>query len=520
MKQQNLNRKYHLSKFILCCVLIVTFQACKKADKFYDTLGKLPQIENNAKYAYKTAYIIGDTMIITGRLQPQNNLKITIGGVTAPITKTGTVFYDTHDSTTIMDQIGLLITPEMEGKSREVKVTSGGYNVTGAAIDVYSEGGKGSFTNSLKAMTVKNFSDSQQLFLFCLNGKGDTYYYSLTTRDIRHIKKDGTEEVVYDLSNGLDPSGNVLVSAFLTGGVDPLGQYLYFSVQTNIGYSLLQLNLQNKTLSTLNSSSDLSAPYEGNINNVHVIVTGIYPDAKGNLYLSLGLGNNALLPNSREPFIPDAIARYNKASGKLTYVYKQIYKFGTTTYADMPGTSFVSGGPGNSHLTELRFSPEESLFYALETNAITNTFQIFDLTAPLLLQTFSTDLSGASSVFDVIAPFSGLKLGLGEAQPDRSFGYLPLPGKRLQTLLYQSTSGFNGAGKNSFPKWVVFDFTDQRTYAYAPGKFDQGKYVFQPTFYLSPKSTVIDAMLNYDEQGNLYSTANGKMTLIKTQTVN
>lgn len=151
---------------MICCMLVVGFQACKKADKFYDTLGKLPQIENNAKYAYKTAYIIGDTMIITGRLQPQNNLKITIGGVTAPIAKTGTVFYDTHDSTTIMDQIGLLITPAMEGKSREVKVTSGGYSVTGAAIDVYSEGGKGSFTNSLKAMTVKKLFGQPTTFSF------------------------------------------------------------------------------------------------------------------------------------------------------------------------------------------------------------------------------------------------------------------------------------------------------------------------------------------------------------------
>src|ERR1700744_3701377 len=74
--------------FLAFSFLLAAFNGCKKADRFYDKLTNLPQIDYSQNYVYKPAYVVGDTMVIYGRLQPQNNLQITIGSTTAQIVNT------------------------------------------------------------------------------------------------------------------------------------------------------------------------------------------------------------------------------------------------------------------------------------------------------------------------------------------------------------------------------------------------------------------------------------------------
>ncbi len=503
------HNQYNSSKLLIvstCCVLLFTFMACKKADNFYAKENQYPQINNTAAYAYAPAYVVGDTMLITGRLQPKNNLQISIGGIQAQVVKVDSVLgadviVNQQRVQTYQDQVGILITAGMIGDAREVKITSSGYSTQGAAIDVYSLGGEGSFNNSLGSTQLTTLSNTYQ-FLYAVTGKGDVYYFAKNNAQLWHIKKDGKKEFLYDLSR-------LNINVFLAGGVDPQEQNLYFSVQLATGYALYQLNLQTQALTVLNQSAELSSPYEGAISQVHLMVTGIYPDAKGNLYLGIGLGNQQASPN----FVPDAIARYTVSNNRVQYVFNAIRNY---TYPGMPGlrlpTKITSQG--------IRVSPDENLLYVIGDGLSGFGVDEFNLEVGVLVQDFETlNPTGTLSGYNVIGPFSGLKINFSTSiVASQAFGYLPMPNQRLQTLLFQdidgSVSGQTGniAEQLNFPKWTVFDFANKRTYAYALGLFQtgNGQYNFGD----------IDELLNYDEAGNLYMTANGKSYLIQTQPAN
>nr|WP_199077704.1 hypothetical protein [Pedobacter sp. ASV19] len=476
--------------FLLACTIL----SCKKTDKFYNKLQNLPQIDQSAANAYKSAYIVGDVMIITGSLQPKNNLQISIGGITADIVKTDSIKNPQQSLAgrrPFIDRVYVSITAAMVGKNQQVKVTSDGYSTIGPAIDVYTPGGRGSFSTSLFAAKLTDFS-SENVLLYCQNGKGDVYYYVPDTQTIVHIKKDGTQQAVYNLSS-------LVPSLFLCGGVDPVGNKLFFSIQAAGIYGFYQLDLHSKAIVLLNQSVSLSAPYEGRIGSVHMVVTGVYPDSAGNLYLGLGQGNKQNMPF----FLPDAIAKYSLADGKITYLYKSIV-FGNS-FTNMPGISLNAGNTP----TGLRFSPDENLLYLLQTSyidAVTGVIAIYDLSASLKIQEFTTsNTTDDASQYQAIAPLNGLHINMGEgSNPAWSFGFLPMTGRRLQMLLYQN---YKQAVNYGFSKWIVLDFIDKRTYAYAPDNFSQNGYSFFTK----------DLLLNYDEEGNLYATGNNLSAIIKTQ---
>lgn len=149
--------------------------------------------------------------------------------------------------------------------------------------------------------------------------------------------------------------------------------------------------------------------------------------------------------------------------------------------------------------------------YSVEVSNATDVIKLYDLSAHIFLQEVHPNFSSSSTItqYDAVAPFSGLQIKL-KYGADNSFGYLPMPGKRLQVLLYQN---YAQGANYGFPKWIVFDFINKRTYAYALGKFqqgDNGQYVFRES----------DQLLNYDEGGNLYMTGNGISYLLKTNPIN
>lgn len=532
MKQNIFLFKRLLSKLFTLGLMLSALASCKKSDHFFTKLQSLPQVDYSTSNAYKSAYTVGDTMCITGRLQPQNGLKITIGGVKATIVKADTIPYNLpgglEAGNSHLERAYLLITDKMVGKAQEVKITTGGYSITGAAVDIYPAVEPGSFSKSLKAVAVKPFADPNNTFLFCQNGKGDVYYYAAATKDLRHIKKGGSEEILYDLSESLDTGSQVLVTSFLAGGINPQGTKLYFSVSTSQGYRLYMLDLGSKELNLLNQSTGLAEPYEGQIDKINLLVTGIYPDSAGNLYLAIGLGNGKLLTNDGSVFLPDALARYNLAENKVSYIYKNFYR--SSTSGRLPG-AYITNVTISYSITGFAISPDENLLYLLgqNTGTFNKTIEVFDLDVSTKLVAFNTGNStNGLTQLDVIGPFSKLQLNMGVGTPyaaEAAFGYLPMPGKRLQILLYQylqinSVGTGNIPPQYGFPRWITFDFDQQRSYAYAPGRFNSGGYVFGLTRNTQPVATKEDRLLNYDEEGNLYMTANGKSVLIKTQTAN
>lgn len=507
------------------CYLLLSLGACKKSDQFYNQLKSLPQIDLRTGFAYNPAYITGDTMVITGLMKPINTLQINIGSVKANIVSVDSAKYkypggggvNGFDSTYV-DRVKIVITQAMEGKKQEVKLINNGNSALGPSIDVYPYGGKGSFNDSLKLVPVKTFPGTGNVFLHANNGKGDIYYYAPGTHDLRHIKKDGSEDVLLSMSNLTDQFGPYTINTCVTGGVNPQGTTAYLSVITdNGGYRFLKINIQSKTLSTLNSSVAIAAPFEGKIDQVKIVINGIYPDSKGNVYLAVS--------NNSAGKTPNAVALYAENTGQLSYIFKVVDYALFAPISGMPGVE-IKLPAVDQHIQGVRFSPDENLLYALTFANITTQggINVYDLSARMKLDQFQPSTPPvAGGGLNILGPFSSLRVAWNY-EADRNFGLLPMPGRRLQTLQYQFYGPYGGdlaaTAKSGFPKWTVVDFSEQRIYAYATGRCNVGNYTFGPyDRFQGPSVSVTDQLLNYDEDGNLYMTANGKSVLVKTQVI-
>jgi len=476
---------------ILCafCFTLLVLGGCKKTDNFYKTLSTLPQIDNN--YGYKAAYSVGDTLVIRGVFNPIRNVGVSVGGINAPVVKTDSVsgvniVVNGQTISKYEQIISVIITQAMVGSKREVKISNGGYSALGAPIEVYTVGGPGSFNRPLSPVQVAALPEQCQ-FLYAITGKGDAFYYTQPSKSIWRVGGDGAITKVLDIS-GLN------ISSFVAGGVDASERYLFFSVQTTAGYALYRQDMTQGDLILLNRSASTVSPYEGSIANVHMIVTRIYPDMNGNAYL--GVGGQDLLATTY--FHPDAIARYAIADGTVHYLYKSLDGF--APYAGMPGLDL-----GSVNVVDVKIMPDEQIMYAIRQNSLTSSYGIqqYSLQTSILLQDiepFTADLGGITHQ-SVVAPFTQLRFLLSASGTSlQGGGFLPMPGNRLMVLY------------NHFDHlwWLGFDFASKRTYAYAPGDFQltaSGQYAID----------IADQLLNYDQDGNLFMTANKLSYFLKTQ---
>ena len=486
--------------FFLCLTLLY---GCKKADHFYEKLDGLLQVDVSASLAYRTSYVVGDTLQIYGLLKADQNLQVLINGVNGEIIKREKSFYFTSErDSAYMDHISVLISEAMIGTNLPVAFKNGDLSGTGPSIDVLSYYGEGSFDKELTNELLYTFPDRENIFLYCASGKGDVYYYSQTDKRIRHLHKDGTEDAILDLSLSL-PDGSI-TQEFLAGGVDPGNQNLYFSVHTDKGYALYKLALTNQNLTLLNASQAIAQPFSGKLDEVNIVVTSIYPDKNGNLYL--GIGNSAF--NVGRIKVPAALAYYTVSDKAFGYLYKWY--------------GMVSGSPGeqlqySTTLQGWRLNPDDKMLYVFDHSI---GIDAYDLESRVKRQTVKPSVGVNGDIFQFVANFQNTSINFGGgANPDLCFGLMPMPGNRLQALLYQyyNSNGTNIAGAHDFPKWMIFDFKNARTYAYAKGRFDRGSYVFNPTTYLFPKNIYVDELLNWDEDGQLYMSANGKKVLLRTK---
>lgn len=97
-----------------------------------------------------------------------------------------------------------------------------------------------------------------------------------------------------------------------------------------------------------------------------------------------------------------------------------------------------------------------------------------------------------NSSFIISGPMSALTGTTGKG--DDLLGFMPLSNDRLLVLY------------TFIPTWGVLDFAGDRGDQYAPGKFDYQGFAF----------TQNDLLLNYDQEGQLYMSANNGVILVKT----
>ncbi|NML39612.1 hypothetical protein HHL17_20600 [Chitinophaga sp. G-6-1-13] len=491
------------------------FSSCYKADNFKNTLDALPQVSYQTGYSYRTSYTVGDTMKITGRLQPNNGLKIRIGNEDAVIVAADSLHFRpfTGDTATIfMDWVKVLITGNMgSGAEIPVTITSGGRTINAASINIFGQYGEGSFKKSLALTAHADITSPYNIFLNCINGKGDLYFYEYTTGNLQHVRKDGTIETL--LTREQLTGGVYNIQTFIAGGVNPQGTKAWISAQADTTYAFVELDLGTKKIKVLNHTKTYTAPYTGGIGQVNVKVKAVYPDSKGNVFL--------VTPGMQWGQEKDysAVAKYNVTDGMISYQFRT-----AVSPEGLPGVDITD--PDNPSVLKLPLIlPDESVMYLPGSNKLT----VYDLQSRVVIKTLKIQAEAWGVLPNsYTGSFNGIKINFNSyignnSTPETGFGFLPRPGQKLIFLLYQYLDGRTlGMGNNNIaplvggPKWMAFDFAESRTYQYAP-QADLSNFVFEPfNAPGKPASIFSDQLLNYDEEGHLYATANGRKKIIRT----
>jgi|GEM_PF-5464799 hypothetical protein len=476
--------KKYMNQFtcaIIALLLALSFSACKKAEQYYKKLDAQPEVRNE----YQTVYGIGDTLILDGRLNAENQLEIKIGGVKAEIASLTKI-------QEVIDRAKIIITSEMGiGPDRPITISSGGNVIQIRSIEIIESSAMGQLPGPVKWQRVTSLSRGT-MPLFCLNGKGTVFFWTVANSIIR-IAKDGTSTQMFDGNTLTDNFGSFTINAFNAGGVDPSEQYAYFSAITTDGnadnvtndiYRLCRIDLQKGQLTTLNRSvlpktnptQASMQPYEGLIGNVKIFqVTGIYPDRKGNVYVQLSQEQNAMAKLA--------------ADGRFKYLLN---------YNNNPQSNNPLPGVKTRQALEFPYAiyPDEGLLYA-RLQGGTVSVSLFDLNAQAEIYTNNfTYWSPVSSIYQpyISGTFAVLTL------PSQSAN-LALPGKRLLNF-------YNERADRGVPATMgLLNFNLKRGERYAPGGIAAGIYTLSPG---------ADQWLNYDEEGMIYGTANSKSVIVKT----
>lgn len=500
-----------MKKLIYVLLLVLIGSSCKKAENYYKKLDAQPEVRSN----YQALYGVGDTMTLMGRLNPQNNLEIRIGGVKATVVSI--VKQPIPRDNYIMDTLErakFVITKEMGiGTDRKVEITSAGNTIQGSPIQIVEGIESGVLPGPVQLVKQADIPTGATS-LFCQNGKGSVYLYRPDKSFVK-ISKNGTLTDLFSGTSLTDQNGQFSMLTFNAGGIDPTERYLYFSALTTDGntdnasnaiYRLCRYDLQSKALITINRSAFPNAinqrvmsaytPFEGPVSSAKLFaVTGVYPDSKGNVFLNV---------NSSSSY-----ARIS-AAGQLNYLLRSgsnvpsIYNptMGSNYSADevrrlLPGVVFTTG------LSAFRaIHPDEGILYlrlgAFADNIrrieLNNAVEVFGFTPKFVPAFYEGGTPYISGTFDILTG------GYEISNPPGLFGYLPLPGAKVLLLYYQ------GLDTRTYPALGTLNFDERVGRRYAPGKLLKNGYTMNSA----------DRMLNYDEEGMVYMTANNNTVLLKT----
>lgn len=495
--------------------------ACKKTDRAFEQLQNIPELELTNEYIYKGSYVVGDTMVMYGRLNPaKTDFRVRIGNGTAPLLGWRHLPHDSlKNAGTLfpagLDEVKIKITASMgAGEKRPVWITSGGYNIEGLPVDIsLTPLDTASFGYDLQVTPYYFLPDQNARLFYCVNGKGTIYLYENGA-----IKVIRNRRSVTLLNSYSDQFGSFTITKMYAGGVDFHERYLYFSAlaeesspdaATNYIFRFCRYDLESGQLTTLNRTLVPRAreaqtlqslqPFAGQVGQVKMqAVTGIYPDSSGNVIVNIeqvisygGLQNP--FPNSF------TVLANLRSDGTLNYQYKNDNYSMTYYNAGAGGFGATRSIPGVviSNPFWFRISPNEKLLYCnYYVSQVVNGYRVYDLATTDMIRDF---IPQNSNNWILEGPFTSL------AFRDKFYGYFPMPGKRL-LVLADANAGDNAEGQG-----VVLDFNGRNAYLYAPA-VDAGDYFNGAAI----SSNTGESVLNYDEQGHLYLFTSKEREILKT----
>lgn len=477
-------------------LILMSLVACTETENFYDTLRALPQLDLRQGNAYSAAYAVNDTMVVVGKLQPENNLVITVGGVAATILTTERVLADPLPDADTLDRVSFIITGNMgAGAGRPVVITTGGYSLNGPSIEIYETAGAGSFSQPLRLTEYFAGVKTNALYLNGVNGSGNIYYYA---DKAFYRLKEGMAEAIVTPGQMRHTDGKLFtVASVFAGAVDPQEENIYFSAFTSKGYLLCKFNIALGALEVLNTSSRISEPpYEGILADLKFVCNGIYPDNDGNLYLAMSSASASALPY--------ALAYYHRADNMVKYQVKlPIADDGQEQYkAGIPGLQILDLVPGERYAFYRVMLPDNSLyvFTTVMDGSATGLCRIkrYDLTTKTVTSAVTVGGDRARQEnLQAVGPFHILNFAFDFHVGAQ--GFVPLPGQRLAVWFHYHTD-------NIKPFWGAIDFAAQRLYRLAPR--------VETTPY-----TISNELLNYDADGHLYMTANTQTVVVKMEII-
>jgi hypothetical protein len=377
------------------------------------------------------------------------------------------------------------------GAGRPVTINSGGYSVDGPEVEIYETAGTGSLDHPLKLSTYFT-PPADAVYFYCVSGNGNIYYYSKKEGTISAIINGAKQTIAGSSNFKLESGATFRIDSLYSGGVDTKEQNLYFSAKTNKGYLLCHFNIASPVLTVMNrnASAAIAPPFEGELDTLHFIANGIYPDTLGNLYMTF------VEPGASSFY---AVTRYTHQDNQLSYLFKQRVKINNGM-----SLQFVEGMPGlrfqsDEIVSFLRVQPDEKMLYvfSLIPGSLTPSGFMAGRISEYDMETrfriiFFTSQNNIISHPQYLGPFSMLTITFDFSKKE-TLSFMPLPNRRLLAILYQ--------------QWTAIDFSSERFYAWAPGKLETSGLNLD---------TQTDVLLNYDQSSNLYMTGNGRKFILKT----
>lgn len=498
------------------CFIGIWLSSCSDADKFYDKLDTQPEVIANLEEVYS----IGDTLILRGRLNPENGLQVSIGGIDAPLFDIGSYESQTNGDGMILDEVKVLITETMGiGENRPVTLTSAGITISASGIEIVGDANAAILDTQMQLIKVADIP-SGAIPLYCHSGNGNVYTFNSTSKKLFKINAtDGSINEVFNESACTDTKGAFTFEEFNAGAVSPDEKYFYFSAKVKESgqsrtlelYKFCRYDLQNSTLATLNRTEysmlqsrrtpEAVQPFEGKADQVKMYkITAIYPDSEGNVYCDLmghfltlldrDLNYSYLLSitaNLGTSFETSFIPLINSAGSNIYYSSVQIHQLFpgaklkyNISYLDTEAKRLYSKKQGSGGIISLA---------------------VIDLPTRILTGEYTSNFRS-----DVAYVTASLKRFNGGLVNNSGFDPLPLDGKLYGVFFTDANSDING-----LPATCVIDLENKKVVRLAPGK------LLYNDFSIAEHA---DRLINYatDEQGRitLYLTANTRKVIVKT----
>ncbi len=482
--------------------------SCESADQFYEFQKGKPEVQDLSTYSYT----VGDTITFVGRLNPEQ-LKITIGGIEAKIAKVEIQRSGALTGNRPLDRVKTLITDEMgRGPGISISLLAMGQKVDLKPIEILPDQNMGLIKHKLK-LTERPRRSSPLTLIQCLSGTGTIFYWDNQQKALFKMLKDDTEIKILDESAFVDEFGAFSIDGFIEGaGIDLKEKYLYFSANTKDKtvdpkmladiIRIVRCDLTSGKCVVLNRTVfprltefrtlETVMPFEGKMKDVKIVSTfnKVIAMFDGSVYFLNPSFITRMEPNGDYRYLYkfNAFNLWDPKANKMLYAYQVLEM--------LPGTYFSV-----YDFITIGIAPDEHVIYLNRNRSIVltdvnNKYDFQDFKAPY--DRWKKPITNASfeSYYEVdfhsfFGPFS-LRV--------------PLPGRRLLGIFYLNK---DGKDFEDFQVFGIFNFKTKRIDRYSPGKIDLGELTLWNN----------DLILNYDQEGMFYTSANENKKFAKTEIV-